>query len=64
MQTKWTAKLGFIIKQATWKIVENHVRTQFIITWTSSTIIKVDDCFHHNFQTSFEQIYASTWGWI
>jgi hypothetical protein len=25
-QTKWATKLGFIVEQTAWKIVENHVK--------------------------------------
>ncbi len=34
------------------RIVEKHARTQFIATWTPTTIKEVGDRFHQNFQAS------------
>jgi hypothetical protein len=53
MQAKQTTKLGFVVQQIVWKIVEKRVRTQFTITWTLIAVVEVSDCFHHNFQAGF-----------
>jgi hypothetical protein len=53
-RNKWTqkiSKLGIIANKTTIRIVEKHVRTQFITAWTP-TIKEVGDRFHQNFQAS------------
>ncbi len=35
-------------------IIEKRTRTQFIITWTPTTIKEVGDRFHQNFQASLQ----------
>jgi hypothetical protein len=46
MEDKWTKrvpKLGTITNRATIKILGNHVKAQFTITWTPTTIKEVGD---------------------
>jgi hypothetical protein len=49
-QDKWVAKLGSIIEQTTWKIVEKCSKTQFIQAWILTIVVEVGDHFHHDFQ--------------
>ncbi len=49
--TKNVVKLGIVINITTTIIVEKHVKTQFIATWTLTNVKEVGDKFHPNFQT-------------
>jgi hypothetical protein len=44
--TKRVTKLGIVAYSATIRIVEKRARTQFIATWTPTTIKEVGDRFH------------------
>lgn len=47
-------KLGFPTKHALWKTTKKHARTQFTADWTPTTIAKIGDCIHHDFQTGLQ----------
>ncbi len=61
---KQAAELGSTTEWTTWKTIEKHVQAQFITTWTSIAISRVDDYFHHEFQMGFQTYPQNTWGSI
>lgn len=53
-RAKRVIELGSIVEWATQKIVEECLKTWFIVTWTPTTIPKVGEHFQYDFQTCFQ----------